>query len=179
MVEADLFDKLEAVARSVNALSAGFWWFSVWNLPAPAPKVPRTPLQSCPAAGQAIWRDPAHHLWGLPAAATCNQGLPAPEVLLSGITHPLALPPRVSALLLETPTLSPPGQELEKVCPSHPGADRGAEAGRPDLHLSAAGCQAGKVGSGEQRRDHGMRIQAWVMEEHRDPEKEEKCFMAP
>lgn len=110
MVEADLFDKLEAVARSVNAISAGFWWFSVWNLPAPAPKVPGTPLQSCPAAGQAIWRDPAHHLWGLPAAATCNQGLPAPEVLLSGITHPLALPPPPECLLFSLKPLPSPHQ---------------------------------------------------------------------
>lgn len=93
MVEADLFDKLEAVARSVYAVRAGFWWFSIWNLATPAAKVPCALFQSCPAAGQAIWRDPAYHLWGLPAAAACNQGLPAPEVLLSGITHPLALPP--------------------------------------------------------------------------------------
>ncbi|TEA30464.1 hypothetical protein DBR06_SOUSAS12410004 [Sousa chinensis] len=78
MVEADLFDKLEAVARSVWAVKTGFWWSSVWNSLTPAPKAPHAPLQSCPAAEQAIWRDPAHHLWGLPAAAACNQGIPAP-----------------------------------------------------------------------------------------------------
>lgn len=93
MVEADLFDKLEAVARSVCAARAGFWWFSIWNLATSASKVPHAPMQSCPATGQAFWRDPAHHLWGLPTAATCNQGIPAPEVLLSGITHPPALAP--------------------------------------------------------------------------------------
>lgn len=44
MVEADLFDKLEAVARSVYAVRTVFWWFFIWNLPTPAPKVPHAPL---------------------------------------------------------------------------------------------------------------------------------------
>eukprot|EP00069_Balaena_mysticetus_P001443 bmy_15375T0 len=78
MVEADLFDKLEAVARSVWAVRTGFWWSSMWNSLTPVPKAPHAPLQSCPAAEQAIRRDPAYHLWGLPAAAACNQGIPAP-----------------------------------------------------------------------------------------------------
>ena len=93
MVEADLFDKLEAVARSVWAVRTGFWWSSMWNSLTPVPKAPHAPLQSCPAAEQAIRRDPAYHLWGLPAAAACNQGIPAPAVLLPGSTHPLALTP--------------------------------------------------------------------------------------
>lgn len=145
MVEADLFDKLEAVARSVCAARAGFWWFSIWNLATSASKVPHAPMQSCPATGQAFWRDPAHHLWGLPTAATCNQGIPAPEVLLSG-------------------------QELEKVCPSDSGADRSVEAGRPELHLSAASCQAGKVRPGEQRRGKSASWshRRWSLSEHWD-----------
>nr|XP_019604221.1 PREDICTED: ATP-dependent DNA helicase PIF1 isoform X3 [Rhinolophus sinicus] len=93
MVEAELFDKLEAVARSVCTVRAGFWWFSMWNTSTPAPKALLASLQSHPAAEQAIWRDPAHHLWGLPAAASCNQGLPAPAVLLPGTTCPPALLP--------------------------------------------------------------------------------------
>lgn len=44
MVEADLFDKLEAVARSVYAVRTVFWWFFIWNLPTPDPKVPHAPL---------------------------------------------------------------------------------------------------------------------------------------
>ncbi|KAK2505184.1 hypothetical protein MC885_014465 [Smutsia gigantea] len=83
MVEADLFDKLEAVA-STDA-----------------------PLQSHPAAEQAIRRDPAHHLWGLPAATTCNQGLPAPAVLLPGITCPLALSPKRCLFFSLTPPPCP------------------------------------------------------------------------
>lgn len=50
MVEADLFDKLEAVARSVCAMRTGFWWSSGWNPTTPDPRAPRAPLQSCPAA---------------------------------------------------------------------------------------------------------------------------------
>lgn len=50
MVEADLFDKLEAVARSVCAVRAGFWWFSLSNLLTLANKALLAPLQSCPAA---------------------------------------------------------------------------------------------------------------------------------
>ena len=45
------------------------------------------------------------------------------------------------------------------------------EADRQDLHLSAASCAAGQVGPGEERRGHWMRIQAWIREEHRDPER--------
>ena len=37
--------------------------------------------------------------------------------------------------------------EHTHVIPSDPGADQGLEAGRPDLHLSAAGREAGQVGS--------------------------------
>lgn len=56
-------------------------------------------------------------------------------------------PPQESALLPDTPCPPPSGQELEEVCPSDPGADQGVEAGRPDLRLSAAGCETGQVGS--------------------------------
>lgn len=51
MVEADLFDKLESVARSVCAVRAGVCWFPTRNLPpTPTPKALLASLQSCPAA---------------------------------------------------------------------------------------------------------------------------------
>lgn len=53
------------------------------------------------------------------------------------------------------------------------------EANGQDLHLSTASCAAGQVGPSEERKGHWMRIQAWIREEHRDPEKGEKCFMTP
>lgn len=95
MVEADLFDKLEAVARSVYTARAftvaEVWQFPQGSYPPSISKALPAPLQSCQATEEAIWRDPAHHLWGLPTVATSDQRLPEPSILLPGTGHTLAL----------------------------------------------------------------------------------------
>lgn len=148
MVEAALFDKLEAVARSVCAVKSGFWWFSMWN-----PSIPA--LKAFLLLSRAVRQQ--NKPFGGIQLIICGDFLQLPPVTKGSqppqfcFQVPLALLlcppiPRGSALLPDTLTLLLPGQELEEVCPSDPGADQGVEAGRPDLRLFATGRQAGQVG---------------------------------